>query len=62
MADIRYIPTEGTSSPWFARFISLNETKPDDILRARLRTFGVEEYRLTMESGTLIAFLCCDGT
>ncbi len=25
----------------------------DDILRARLRTLGVEEYRMTMETGTI---------
>lgn len=52
IARLSYTPTTGCDSFvfWFLLLIDYTE----DILRARLRTLGVEEHRLTMETGKLL--------
>ena len=55
IATASYDPTDG-------KLLSLNKplltvltrVTPDDIVRARLRTLGVEEHRFTMESGMVV--------
>ena len=52
VADMKYIPSTGSYSRARSELFRDNTGVLDDILRARLRTVGVEEYRMTLESGT----------
>jgi guanine nucleotide-binding protein alpha-1 subunit len=48
-----YIPTDGTSSPSSLRCL-LTGCTLDDILRARIKTIGVTEHKLTINTGASV--------
>lgn len=57
VAQPRYVPTDGESNPYphnNSLIPTLNRDPPtDDILRARLKTLGVTEYRFNIKEGML---------
>lgn len=55
---MKYIPTTGSLSLPVRLHIHIY-TSSEDVLRARLRTLGVEEYRFTLENGELRPDFAC---
>lgn len=51
IASKNYTPTPGVSA-LAPSILCVWNVYPDDILRARLQTIGVEEHRIVMETGT----------
>jgi hypothetical protein len=51
LTSLKYMPTDGTSPPPFppSSFNAANQP-PDDVLKARLKTVGVSEYKFEMEA------------
>ena len=58
VAAINYEPSDGLSLPVSCPFAFPLIFPADDIVRARVRTLGVEEHHFTMESGMYLVLIC----